>query len=369
MSQKINLRALTEDELTRFVERLGEKSYRSRQIQSWMYKKLAMSFDEMTSLSKSFRTELNRKAYLSNLELVRRQKSRDGTEKFLFRLEDGETIESVLIPAGSRLTLCISTQVGCAMGCRFCQTGAFGLKRNMTSYEITDQVISIMRLLMGTVKRSSVTRAKMVTNIVLMGMGEPLDNVNEVLCALWVINGAIGIPKKSITLSTAGIIPGIRLLAKEAPDINLAVSLNASSDRVRSMIMPINRRYSMKKLLQECKEYPLSRRRRITFEYVLIAGVNDSGSDARRLVKLLHGIPAKINLIPLNNIRRTRPGVLQEPPLSCELRPTRYQAPSEMVIETFRKTLHDAGMTVMVRKSKGADIAAACGQLKSKEAP
>jgi len=235
---------------------------------------------------------------------LKRQISKDRTEKFLFGLEDGETIESVLIPDTDRLTLCISSQVGCAMGCKFCLTGKIGLKRNLKAYEIVDQVISVVRVLslesglrpMGVVSPGQ----RKITNIVLMGMGEPLANFSEVVESLWRMTEFMGFSKRRITLSTAGVVPKILKLSGIAPKVNLAVSLNATTDEVRNKLMPLNKKYPIKNLLDACKKFPLEPGRKITFEYVIFDGVNDSPDDARRLVRLLKGIRCKVNLIPFN---------------------------------------------------------------------
>lgn len=340
---KTNLRSLSKTEFIQFIEQMGQKPYRAKQIMRWIYRRLATSFVEMTDLSKEFRSDLGKKAYISNLTLLQKQISSDGTEKLLFELEDRESIESVLIPntkGESNYTLCISSQVGCAMKCLFCRTGELGLKRNLRSYEIVDQVISSMRL----VKKGK------ITNIVFMGMGEPFNNFNAVRDALMIITGLIGYSKRKITISTSGIIPGIKRLAEEGPDINLAISLNASSDKIRTRIMPINKKYPLEKLIKACKDFPLSPHRSMTFEYVLIAGVNDSPEDAERVVKLLKGIRSKVNLIPYNPITPS----------------ARLKKPSEGRVLEFQDIISNAGVTAIIRKSKGSDISAACGQLKAR---
>ncbi len=338
MAKKINLKSLSKDGLSRFVEDIGLPRFRAGQLIHWIYEKHASDISGITEFSKELRSELDRLAYISGLRLARRLKSSDGTEKFLFALEDDETIESVLIPDDARLTLCISSQVGCAMGCKFCLTGKLGLIRNLRAYEIADQVIAVNRLILP----------RKITNIVMMGMGEPLANLEEVADALWRITEFIGISKRKITLSTAGLVPGIALLADKAPHVNLAVSLNASSDKGRDEIMPINRRYPLKTLMDACRKFPLGPRRRITFEYVMIGGVNDSLEDAGRLVKLVRGLRCKINLIPLNPHPESG-----------------MKRPSDTVVLRFQKALADSGLAVFIRESKGQDILAACGQLRA----
>jgi len=317
----------------------GLPAFRARQIIHWIYERYAQSVDDITELSKKLRQELSESAYISNLELLDRQTSQDGTEKFLFELEDGETIESVLIPDEERLTLCISSQVGCAMGCVFCLTGKLGLKRNLEPHEIVDQVISANRLI----------KPDRITNIVLMGMGEPLANFENVVEAIGRITTLMKISPRRITLSTSGIVPKIIELGNIGLKINLAVSLNAATDTVRSAIMPVNKTYHIRTLLDACRRFPLPPTRRITFEYVMLKDINDSASDAKRLVKLLRGIPAKINLIPFN------------PYNGCE-----YDRPDDAAVLSFQEILAQANMTVIIRKSKGQDILAACGQLKAR---
>lgn len=339
---KTNLRSLSKTDLIQFIEGMGQKPYRAKQIISWLYRKFATSFDEMTDLSKDFRGKLEKKAYISSLTLLQKQSSSDGTEKFLFELEDGESIESVLIPNNkgkASYTLCISSQVGCAMKCLFCRTGGLGLKRNLRSYEIVDQVISLKRL----VEKSE------ITNIVFMGIGEPFNNFKEVRDALMKIMDLIGYSRRKITVSTSGIVPGIKRLADEGPDVNLAISLNASTDDIRTRIMPINKKYPLKNLMKACREFPLAPLRHITFEYVLIGGINDSAEDAERVIDLLKGIRSKVNLIPYNPVGPS----------------TGLKKPSEGRVLEFQNIINSAGITTIIRKSKGADISAACGQLKA----
>ncbi len=333
-----NLKALTLPELKAFLTSLGMKQYRANQVYQWLYQKGADSFDDMTNLSKEERHTLNEKACISNLILVKRQTASDGTEKYLFELEDGNRIESVLIPDEDRLTLCISTQVGCAMGCKFCLTGKGGLKRNLEAYEIVDQVIAVRRLL-----------NKRITNIVLMGMGEPLANYDNTISALRILlnEKALNFSNRKVTLSTAGLIPQIDKLGKEGITVNLAISLNATTDDVRNKIMPINKKYPIKELIAACKRFPLPKRRRITFEYVMLKSINDTKEDAERLCRLLKGIPCKVNLIPFNEYQ------------GCE-----FKKPDEEAIERFREILIDHHIMAITRKSKGADILAACGQLR-----
>ena len=290
-----------------------------------------------TNLSKDFRQELEKIASISNLEPEVIEASADGTKKYLFRLADGNAIESVLIPDEDRTTLCISSQVGCAMGCEFCLTGTFKLTRNLTTAEIVNQVCAVKRL-------------EPVRNIVFMGMGEPLANLKNVIGALKILTDPDGFQfsTRKVTVSTAGLVPEMAELGA-AVTVNLAVSLNATTDEVRDRIMPINRRYPLKALLAACKAFPLPSRRWITMEYVMIRGVNDSLDDARRLVRLISNIPSKVNLIPFNEHD------------GCA-----FQTPNQDTIDRFHKFLLDKHVTVITRSSRGSDISAACGQLKGR---
>jgi len=335
---KINLKSMSRDEIFRFVADQGLPRYKAEQLIHWIYERFVVDIDEITEFSMELRKSLKRSAYISNPQIVERLVSSDGTKKYLFSLEDGETVESVLIPDEGRLTLCISSQVGCAMGCLFCLTARCGLIRSLKSYEIVDQIIAVNRAI----------RPEKVTNIVFMGMGEPLSNFDEVVEALWRIVQFLRISKRRITLSTAGIVPKMLLLPKNAPDINLAVSLNATTDKVRNELMPITKRHPIKSLVDTCKKYPLHPGRRITFEYVLIDGKNDSFEDAHRLVKLLKGIRCKINLIPINRY----PG-------------SEFRRPPDEKILAFQKILLRNNLRALIRESRGIDILAACGQLRA----
>jgi 23S rRNA (adenine2503-C2)-methyltransferase len=338
MPQKTNLKALSREALLHFTAEQGLPKYRADQLIHWIYQKRAAEIGCITEFSRELRAKLSDVAYISSLHIAKRLASPDGTEKFLFSLEDGEAVEGVLIPDKDRLTLCISSQVGCAMGCRFCLTGKLGLIRNLKAHEIADQVISAGRVVFP----------RKITNIVLMGMGEPLANLEEVTEGLRRIIGFAGIAKRRITLSTAGLVPKMALLAERGPDVNLAVSLNAATDRERDRIMPVNKRYPLKSLIDACRRFPLGPRRRITFEYVLIEGLNDSTEDARRLARLVRGVRCKINLIPLN------------PHAGGGMKRS-----SERAVLEFRNVLADLNLTVLVRESKGQDILAACGQLRA----
>ncbi|MEJ2181979.1 MAG: 23S rRNA (adenine(2503)-C(2))-methyltransferase RlmN [Nitrospirota bacterium] len=339
MMERTNLKELSARGVEDFLSTRGLPRYRSRQLLHWLYEKRAASLREITEFSRDLRASLENVAYVSGLVLLARQRSEDGTEKFLFGLEDGLSVESVLIPDGERLTLCVSSQVGCAMGCLFCRTGREGLLRNLKAHEMVDQVFAAEKAV----------EPLRVTNLVFMGMGEPLHNPGEVAEAVRRLTGLAGFSRKRITVSTAGYVPGMRALSEAGPHVRLAVSLNAATDAVRDDLMPINRRYPLPVLLEELRNYPLPKREHITIEYVLIEGKNDAPEDARRLPGLLRGIPSKINLIPLN-----------------EHDGTGLRRPSDSRVMAFQQALIRAGLRALVRKSKGTDILAACGQLRSR---
>ncbi|KJU82755.1 ribosomal RNA large subunit methyltransferase N [Candidatus Magnetobacterium bavaricum] len=345
---KVNLKSLTYEALVDFFARYRLPAYRVRQLNHWMYERLATDIDDITEFSKPLRQELGAVAYISNPEVVRTLTASDGTTKYLLQLQDGQRIEAVLIPDAERLTLCISSQVGCRMGCRFCLTATLGFKRNLLAHEIVDQVITVARHIALSRSRTPPAPDRVFTNIVLMGMGEPLDNLDEVVSALWRLTNDMGFSKRHITLSTCGVVPGMLKLHNHAPAVNLAVSLNATTNQTRSAIMPVNNRYNLQELLRTCRAIPLTHRQRITFEYVLLEGVNDGEDDAMRLCTLLKGIPAKVNLIPFN-----------------EYKGAPFKRPSDANVLRFQRTLSDRNMTVFIRKSKGADIMAACGQLRA----
>jgi len=334
---------LSPSELNEFLGSFGKERYRSIQILRWLYQKGAQSFEEMTNLSKRFRQELSQVSFISNLHPLHVEQARDGTKKFLFQLEDGNRIESVLIPDKARLTLCLSTQVGCAFGCRFCLTGKIGWKRDLMVSEILNQILAIRRIL---------PEKTSITNIVLMGMGEPLANYKNTLkaIALMAHPDAFKFSSRRITLSTVGLLPELERLAKEKISFRLAISLNASEEETRSYLMPVNRRYPLKKILALCKNFPLRPRTRITFEYVMVEGINDSSQDAKKLLRILREIPSKVNLIPLNEA----PGIP-------------FKKPSEEKVKQFQEILMEGGLTAIVRTSKGSEISAACGQLQAKE--
>ena len=335
---KVDLKGMSLAEMEAWVKEEGLPAYRARQVRHWVFNARVRHFEEMSNLPKSLRAQLARKARINHLEEIKREVSRDGTTKYLFKLEDGHTIETVLIPERGHFTLCVSSQAGCAMRCLFCLTGKQGLKRNLMAAEIVDQVVHVKR---------SMKDPDRLTNIVLMGMGEPLANYDAVLRALdnLIAEDGMNFFHRTVTLSTCGLVPQIQKLGQETK-VNLAVSLNAADDETRNYLMPVNRTYPLAKLVSVLKAFPLPNRRMITFEYILIRGMNDSDEDAMKLVSLLKGLRAKVNLIPLN----PHPGL-------------RLEAPAPERILRFQEILVRNHFTAIIRKSKGQDISAACGQL------
>jgi len=337
---RVDLKGMTLRELEEFFSRWGKERYRARQISRWIYRRFAEDFPAMTDLSKDFRNDLARECRVSAPVAERVESSEDGTVKVLFRLEDGETVESVLIPEEDRRTLCISSQVGCALKCGFCATGASGFRRNMTSGEIVHQVCFAAKRLAETGER--------LTNVVFMGMGEPLENPDEVSKAISILLSqfGFGLSGKRVTVSTAGVVPAMLDLAEKFP-VSFAVSINASSDELRSKMMPINRKYPLKELVSAMKTIPLRSGRKVTAEYVLLAGVNDSSMDARALARLLAGARVKVNLIPFNAHEYGD-----------------FTSPDEEAVNRFREVLLAAGIQAITRERRGGDIRAACGQLR-----
>ncbi len=348
--ERVDLRSLSREELGAFVEAAGERPYRARQLFRWLHQKGARSFDEMTDLSAAFRNKLAETARLTTLQKDMEQQSADGTIKYRFVTEDGKRIESVFMPEEKRRTLCVSTQVGCAMGCKFCMTATLGLVRHLTPGEIVDQVHRVNRDLR---ERGFSGDERPVTNLVFMGMGEPLHNFDNVVRALDILLAEDGpnFSQRHVTVSTVGLVPDIERFGERTP-VKLAISLNATLDETRSEIMPINRKWNIERLMAAARKFPMKQGRRITFEYVLMRGVNDSDEDARRLAGLLAGVPAKVNVIPYND----NPGLP-------------FASPGEARAEAFRQILFDRNITAVVRKNRGRDIAAACGQLANMPAP
>ena len=338
---RVNLVGLLPVELEDLAVELGASRYRGRQLATWIYRKGVFDLEAMSDLPKDFRARLVERAVVEVPEPERVTPSQDGSRKLVYRFADGNRISSVVMPDDDRITLCVSTQVGCGFECRFCLTGVMGLERNLTAGEIVGQVLGANRLL---------APDQHVTHIVFMGMGEPLANYAALVTSLRILTDAklgLGYSPRRITVSTVGLVPGIEKLGREALKVNLAISLHAASDEVRGPLMPVNRSFDLKTLLAALRRYPLAHRQRIFFEYVLLEDVNDSPDDAARLVRLLRGIRAKVNLIPFNDWEGAE---FRRPPLPRIL--------------AFQSILLDAGLTTTVRWSKGEDIGAACGQLR-----
>ena len=339
----VNLLGLNRQALADYLVQLGEKPFRARQLLKWVHAQGVLDFQAMTDLSKTLRARLAREAVLAPPKVVMTRESRDGTVKWLMELADGNRIETVFIPEERRGTLCISSQGGCALNCAFCATARQGFSRNLTAAEIIGQVWQAHRLL---------PRGK-ITNVVLMGMGEPLLNFDAVVAAtdLMMDDLGYGLAKRRVTVSTAGLVPAIERLALVS-DVSLAVSLHATTDSLRNELVPINRKYPLSQLLEACLRFihsPRQQGRKITWEYVMLDGINDSPADARRLVKLLSHIPSKINLIPFNPFPAAP-----------------YRRSSDAAIERFQTILQTAGFLTTVRRTRGDDIDAACGQLVGK---
>ncbi|MEA3386411.1 MAG: 23S rRNA (adenine(2503)-C(2))-methyltransferase RlmN [Thermodesulfobacteriota bacterium] len=333
-----DFRSLSRSDLEIWAKDLGLPAFRGRQLFNWLWKPGFRDFSQMTDFPKVLRTKISQNGLLTNLKLVADQRSVDGTCKLAWRLLDGLVVESVVIPEQGHKTLCISSQVGCAMGCRFCHTARMGFRRDLIPSEIVGQILAALE---------HIEEKEQLRNLVFMGMGEPLANYGNVLKAIYILTDDLGlnVSLRRITVSTCGLIPEILRLGQDT-DIGLAISLNAPDDRTRDKIMPINRRYHLPQLIEACRNYQLSRRRRITFEYLLLAGVNDSIEQAILLAKLLKGIPSKINLIPYNESKNIP-----------------FKRPVHEQILAFQQVLKKANYTAIIRKSKGQDISAACGQL------
>ncbi len=339
---KKNILEFSGDQLRSWLAEREIAAYRADQIQKWVYLRQADSFDDMTDISKDIRALLSQHFVIGRLEAEKIETSRDGSCKFLFKLVDGKYIESVLIPEKNHFTLCISSQAGCAQGCRFCLTAAGGFERNLSRGEIVAQARDI---------KKDLGDQKHLTNIVFMGMGEPLANYKNLVSAIGALtdnDAGLRFASRRVTVSTAGLVPYISALGRDTR-VNLAVSLNATDNKTRNRLMPINRKYPLEKLMEACRQYLPAPGRRITFEYILIKGINDSIDDAKRLAKLLQSIRCKVNLIPFNIYE------------GCA-----FERPAEAVIQAFYDILFAQNYTVIIRRSKGQDISAACGQLKAR---
>ncbi|MDD5759601.1 MAG: 23S rRNA (adenine(2503)-C(2))-methyltransferase RlmN [Desulfobulbaceae bacterium] len=345
---KIDLQNLTLQQMADFFEKIGIPPERSAHVFNWLFQPGNSQISEMRILRREIRELLHKKAFVRRLESYQTEVSGDGTVKFVFLLDDGAQIESVLIPGPKRYTLCVSSQVGCAMGCHFCLTGGMGFIRNLEPFEIVGQVLAVMEyMVQNGVIRS--TPRELINNLVFMGMGEPLANFDHLLTTLDILMDSKGLEftERRITVSTCGIVPRINDLGQSVR-VNLAISLHAADDTTRSQLMPVNRTYPIAMLLQACRDYPLAPGKVILIEYILFQGLNDSEAAALLLVKQLRGIPCRINLMPFNQSEKL--------PYTC---------PDQRTIKTFQAILRQAGFTTLIRNSRGADISAACGQLAS----
>ena len=344
--EKVNLLNFDRQGLQAYFAEIGEKPFRAAQLLKWIYQFGVDDFNAMSNLSKSLRKKLSEVAEIKLPEIVTEQHSDDGTIKWLLRLDSGNSIETVFIPEGDRGTLCISSQVGCALECSFCSTAQQGFNRNLTTAEIISQVVIANRAL-----KCIPRNERVISNVVFMGMGEPLLNFDNVVAAINILleDNAYGLSKRRVTLSTSGVIPALDRL-KEVTDVSLALSLHAPNDELRNELVPINRKYPIKELLAACKRYVSGEtKRKVTVEYVLLDGVNDKPKHARELVKLLKDFPCKINLIPFNPFPDSG-----------------YETSSVEAIESFRNIVVKGGLLTTTRKTRGEDIDAACGQLAGK---
>jgi|WetSurMetagenome_2_1015567.scaffolds.fasta_scaffold109814_2 23S rRNA (adenine2503-C2)-methyltransferase len=334
---KKDIKDLTLGELRAELRTLGEPAFRAKQVFAWLYQKGKSTFGEFSDLSRDFRASLEESFIIGRMDVIERIKSRDGVQKFLFGLREGYGIEAVLIPSGERRTVCLSTQAGCKYACGFCASGRGGFKRNLTPSEITGQILFLKD-----------TMGENLTNFVFMGMGEPLDNYDNLEKAIRIMNApeGMGIAARRITISTCGIVPGIERLAKLDIQVNLSLSLHAVTDRLRAKLMPVNRKYPLEELVQACEEYIKSGGRMMTLEYILIRGVNDTRHDAEGLAAIARKLRAKVNLIAYSPVAGLD-----------------FERPEEAAMKEFVCWLEERKVHVTERRSKGADIAAACGQL------
>ena len=335
--EKTNLLGLSKDELIEFAKSIGGEGFRGRQLFKWIYKENVTSFEPMTDISKNFRVELNNNAVIGKLEIDQKLNSADGSIKLLFNLLDNLSIESVLIPDKKRLTICVSCQAGCALGCKFCATGSMGFKRNLDAGEIVDQVLQGQK-----------TAGMKITNIVFMGMGEPMMNLNNVLKACDILMDKQGqsFPQKKITISTVGVLRTMKKFVESGRKIRLAISLHSADDEIRKEIIPVAEKNPLSEVLKLSKIYTENTGRRVSFEYLLLGGVTDRIADAKKLVKAIDGIPCKINLIRYNPVDGLP-----------------FKKPEESDVRKFKEYLDPRTYAVMIRESRGLDISGACGQL------
>jgi len=351
VNKPVNLLNFDHQGLRDYFHSLGEKPFRATQVLKWIHQQGVFDFDQMTNLSKALRERLKTCAQITLPEIATTQASSDGTRKWLLRLDGGNTIETVFIPEGTRGTLCVSSQVGCILDCSFCSTAQQGFNRNLTTAEIIGQLWFAEHALREEGHASTFGTERAVTNVVMMGMGEPLANYDSVVTAMKLMldDNAYGLSWRRVTLSTSGIVPPLARL-KEDCHVSLAISLHATDDNLRDELVPINKKYPIKELIQACHAYvDVDQRRHITFEYVMLKGINDNPKQARQLITLLQGLRSKVNLIPFNPFPNTH-----------------YECSSTETIERFRDILMKAGVITMTRKTRGDDIDAACGQLAGK---
>lgn len=345
LADKINLLGMDKPQLTEFFENIGEKPYRATQILKWIHQRKVTDFSLMTDLNKNLRSKLDKLCFITAPAIKNQHISSDGTVKWLMQLSCGNLVETVFIPEKNRGTLCVSSQIGCALNCTFCSTATQGFNRNLASFEIIGQLwqaeVALADIDLGPMSRK-------VTNVVMMGMGEPLLNFDNLVASLRIMReeNAYCLSKRRVTVSTSGVVPGIDKLKHEV-DVALALSLHAPDDELRNQIVPINKKYNLKILLDSCKQYAIHHGKlKVTMEYVMLKGINDSLEQARALAKLLHNMPCKINLIPFNPF----PG-------------TKYECSAKSHIQKFQKILMDKGYVTTIRTTRGNDIDAACGQL------
>ena len=344
-TSRTNLLGMTPVQLASYFEEIGEKPFRATQVLKWMHQHGAESFDEMTNISKTLRVKLNEQAEIREPEVVSQDISKDGTRKWVIRVDGGSCVETVLIPEGNRGTLCVSSQVGCSLNCSFCSTGKQGFNRNLSAAEIIGQV----RIAIKSFGAMDPANKRVVTNVVMMDMGEPLMNFERVVSAMTLMmeDNAYGLSKRRVTLSTAGVVPAIDKLG-DVLDVSLAVSLHAPNDKLRDELVPVNKKYPIKELMDACHRYlgKLNDKRVITIEYTMMEGVNDLPEHAHQLAKLLKTLPCKLNIIPFNPFPNSG-----------------YTRPKAAAIEHFKNTMHKAGIRTTVRRTRGEEIDAACGQL------
>lgn len=327
----------TREEILQVVRELGQPAYRAEQIAQWVYRHAVSDYAQMSNLPLALRQSLAERLPLQRLKTVRAQQSVDGTIKYLFELADGERVEAVFLPYEERTSVCISSQVGCAAGCRFCATAQMGFARNLTAGEMADEVLSIQQM-----------TGRRISHVVYMGMGEPLWNLREVIKSIHLLNKEVGISQRHITVSTAGVVPAIYELAQHQLQITLAISLHAPDDELRARLMPVGRKWKVQELIASAKHYTEVTGRKVTFEYLLLRGVNDEPHHARALARLVRGMVCNVNLIPFNQVET----------------PDGFTRPEPERVARFRRLLEEAGIVVTQRVEKGHDISAACGQLK-----